>query len=89
MRFNYGERLRIVLVNDTIWHGQSDESCGIGSGLSTVEAGLRLRYEVTRRFAPYLGAVRERAFGRTADFRRDQGVSINDIRFVAGLRIWF
>lgn len=69
--------------------GQNDEGRGIGSGLSTVEAGLRLRYEFTRQFAPYIGVVRERAFGRTADFRREEGEDIDDTRIVAGLRIWF
>jgi copper resistance protein B len=70
-------------------YGQDDARRGLGSGLSTIEAGLRLRYEFTRRFAPYVGVVRERAFGRTADFRRDEGEDIDDTRFVAGLRIWF
>ena len=70
-------------------YGKDDARRGIGSGLSTVEAGLRLRYEFTRKFAPYLGVVRERAFGRTADFRRLNGEDIDDTRVVAGLRIWF
>lgn len=69
--------------------GQNDARRGIGSGLSTVEAGLRLRYEFTRRFAPYIGVVRERSFGRTADFRRSEGEDIDDTRLVAGVRIWF
>ena len=70
-------------------YGKNDPRRGIGSGLSTVEAGLRLRYEFTRRFAPYIGIVRERAFGGTADFRRAEGEDIDDTRLVAGLRIWF
>ncbi len=70
-------------------YGKNDERRGIGSGLSTVEAGLRLRYEFTRKFAPYIGVVRERAFGRTADFRRLDGEDIDDTRIVAGLRLWF
>jgi copper resistance protein B len=70
-------------------YGQNDPRRGIGSGLSTVEAGLRLRYEFTRKFAPYIGVVHERAFGRTADLRRDEGEDTSDTRFVAGLRIWF
>lgn len=69
--------------------GQDDERRGVGSGLGTVEAGLRLRYEFTRKFAPYIGVVHERAFGGTADFRRADGEDIDDTRFVAGLRIWF
>lgn len=70
-------------------YGKDDERRGIGSGLSTVEAGVRLRYEITRKFAPYIGVVWERAYGGTADFRRDHGEDIDDTRFVAGLRFWF
>jgi copper resistance protein B len=70
-------------------YGQNDDRRGIGSGLSTAEAGVRLRYEFTRQFAPYIGVVHERAFGRTADFRRDEGEDSSDTRIVAGLRIWF
>ncbi|MNW16059.1 Copper resistance protein B precursor [compost metagenome] len=57
--------------------------------MSTVEAGLRLRYEITRQFAPYIGLSHERAFGDTADYRRDEGEDAGDTRFVAGLRLWF
>ena len=70
-------------------YGKNDPRRGIGSGLSTAEAGLRLRYEFTRQFAPYVGIVHERAFGRTADFRRDEGEDADDTRLVAGVRIWF
>ncbi|MBN6109953.1 copper resistance protein B [Xanthomonas sp. CFBP 8700] len=66
-----------------------DRAHGIGSGLSTVEAGLRLRYEISRRFAPYLGVVHERAFGTTADYRRDAGEAARETRVVAGVRVWF
>lgn len=71
------------------FHGKDDPARGIGSGLATVEAGLRLRYHLRREFAPYIGIVRERAFGTTADYRRQDGEDIDDTRFVAGLRIWF
>lgn len=69
--------------------GKDDPARGIGSGLSTAEVGLRLRYEFTRQFAPYIGVVREQAFGRTADLRRAENEDINDTRIVAGFRIWF
>ena len=69
-------------------YGRDDPRRGIGSGLSTVEASLRLRYEFTRRFAPYIGIIRERAFGGTADLRRAHN-DVDDIRFVTGLRLWF
>ncbi len=62
---------------------------GEGTGLNKVEAGLRLRYEITRRFAPYVGVVHERLFGDTADYRRGEGGDVTDTRFVAGVRFWF
>lgn len=69
--------------------GQNDPRRGIGSGLSTLETGYRLRYEFTRRVAPYIGIVQERAFGKTAAMRRDDGKNTKDTRLVAGIRIWF
>ena len=82
-------RLILQPLVEVNFHGQSDERRGIGSGLSTAEAGLRLRYEITRQFAPYIGVIHERAFGRTADFRRNVGDGIDGTRIVAGIRIWF
>lgn len=70
-------------------YGKNDPRRGIGSGLSTVEAGLRLRYEFTRQFAPYVGVVRELAFGKTAELRQAEGESGGDTRFVIGVRMWF
>lgn len=70
-------------------YGKSDPLAGIGSGLSTVEAGVRLRYEITRQFAPYVGIEHERAVGKTADLRRAAGHGAGDTRLVAGLRLWF
>jgi copper resistance protein B len=68
---------------------KDDPDYGIASGITGVEAGLRLRYEVTRRFAPYVGVVHERAAGDTADLRRATGESTRDTRVVAGVRVWF
>lgn len=82
-------RLVLQPVVEVDVYGRNDERRGIGSGLSTAEAGLRLRYEITRQFAPYIGVVHERAFGSTADFRREEGEGIDDTRMVAGVRIWF
>lgn len=85
----FTNRLILQWVAEAELHGKDDERRGVGSGLSTVEAGLRLRYEFTRQFAPYIGIVHERAYGNTADFRRVAGEDIEDTRFVAGVRIWF
>lgn len=51
-------------------YGQNDRVRGQGSGLSTLEAGLRLRYEIQREYAPYVGMLWEKSFGNTADFVR-------------------
>ena len=68
---------------------KDDPEYGTARGFTGIETGLRLRYEVTRRFAPYLGVVHERALGDTADLRRAEGESTRDTRVVAGVRIWF
>ena len=70
-------------------HGGRDAARGVGSGLATAEAGLRLRYEFSRQFAPYVGVVHERSFGDTAGLRRGEGEAVRDSRFVVGLRAWF
>jgi copper resistance protein B len=62
---------------------------GVGAGLSDIEVGLRLRYEVRREFAPYVGVYYERKFGDTADFARAAGEDRDDLRVVLGLRAWF
>jgi copper resistance protein B len=61
----------------------------IGSGLTSAEAGIRLRYEIVPEFAPYVGVQYERAFGRTADFREARGEDAGALTLLAGLRIWF
>lgn len=62
---------------------------GIGSGLSSAEAGLRLRYEIKREFAPYIGVDYERRFGDTARFARAEGEDVGGWAFLVGLRSWF
>jgi copper resistance protein B len=68
---------------------KDDPAIGIGSGLSNAEIGLRLRYEFSREFAPYVGVLWERKFGDTADFARADGDDPEETRFVAGVRTWF
>lgn len=62
---------------------------GIGSGLSDVELGLRLRYEIKREFAPYVGAEWAKKVGDTARFARIAGEDADVVNFVAGIRFWF
>jgi copper resistance protein B len=68
---------------------QEVEDLGIGSGPSSAELGLRLRYEITREIAPYIGVHYESDLFDTADFTRDEGGDVDAISFVAGVRIFF
>jgi copper resistance protein B len=61
----------------------------IGSGLVDAELGLRLRYEITRQFAPYIGVSYEAKTGKTADYARADGEDPTTTSLVAGVRIWF
>jgi copper resistance protein B len=70
-------------------YGKNDSRRGIGSGFSSAEAGLRLRYEIRREIAPYIGLTWERKLGNTADLAELEGEDPGDTRFIAGLRIWF
>jgi copper resistance protein B len=68
---------------------QDSPDIGVGSGLSTGEAGLRLRYEIAPRFAPYVGVEYERAFGDTADLRRALDEDAGTLSLLAGIKLWF
>jgi copper resistance protein B len=61
----------------------------IGAGLSEAELGLRLRFEVAREFAPYVGVSYETKVGKSADFTRMDGESAHAISLVIGARTWF
>ncbi len=61
----------------------------IGAGIVNAEFGLRLRYELSREFAPYIGLSQERRMGRTADYARADGEDVSSTSFVIGLRTWF
>ncbi|MET0254542.1 MAG: copper resistance protein B [Luteibacter sp.] len=70
-------------------YGKDESSRGIRSGVSSVEGGLRLRYEIRRSIAPYVGIAWEHLAGGTADLAAPRGQRITDRRWVAGLRLWF
>lgn len=70
-------------------YSRSDADRGLGSGLSDLELGLRLRYEIRRQFAPYVGVTWNRNFGGTADYARARGKRNKTTQLVAGVRIWF
>lgn len=70
-------------------YSQNDPDLGTGSGLSDVQGGLRLRYEVRREFAPYIGVNWNRKYGRAADYARQDGEDVEDSQLVFGVRAWF
>ena len=70
-------------------YGRADRERLIGTGLSTGELGLRLRYEFRREFAPYVGIVWTRKFFGTADQARAAGKDVAGTRLAVGLRTWF
>lgn len=70
-------------------YGRNDDERGVGSGFSDLELGLRLRYEIRREFAPYIGVNWARSYGNTADLLREEDEDIEEARLVAGIRFWF
>ena len=68
---------------------QDVEEYNIGSGITGFETGLRLRYEVSRKFAPYVGVSWEQNVGETKNFLREDGEMTNNTAFVTGVRFWF
>jgi len=62
---------------------------GIGAGISSFELGLRLRYEIIREIAPYIGIEQNWLAGRSAEFARAAGKDASVTNFVVGVRLWF
>ena len=94
-RFELGYDLkltqRLILTPDfeINAYGKEDTGRRIGSGVSNVELGLRLRYELHRQLAPYIGIDWNRLTGETADLVRADGEATHDHAIVAGIRMWF
>ncbi|WP_394646913.1 copper resistance protein B [uncultured Sphingomonas sp.] len=68
---------------------QDIPSSRIGAGLSSAEIGVRLRYEIRREFAPYIGLSWERRYGATARYARDDGERTGGVALALGVRAWF
>lgn len=67
----------------------SDRARGNGAGFRDVELGLRLRYEIRREIAPYIGVSWARKLAGTAELARDAGESVSSRAIVVGLRLWY
>lgn len=70
-------------------YGHNDPDIGMGAGLADTQIGLRLRYEIRREFAPYVGVNWNKRYGNTADFAATEGGDIEDSQWVVGVRAWF
>ncbi len=68
---------------------QSAKKFGVGEGVNSLGLGLRLRYEIRREFAPYIGVHWLGRFGETADLARRGGGHADDLAVVFGVRLWF
>jgi len=68
---------------------QDVKEYGVGNGLNDVELGLRLRYEIRREFAPYVGVCWTKKVGEAAGFAREEHEQVESTSFVAGIRVWF
>lgn len=71
------------------FYSQDDESRGRGRGLTDTELGLRLRYEIRREFAPYIGVSWNQLYGKASDMAKREGEKDHQVVFLAGARIWF
>jgi len=87
--FLFSQRLILQPRAEITAYGKDDRENGLGSGLSDVSLGLRLRYEFTRQFAPYIGVEWTGKFGATADFAEAENNPARDTVYVLGVRVWF
>jgi copper resistance protein B len=71
------------------FYSKADPSRMVGAGLADIDTGLRLRYEISRKFAPYVGVAYAGKFGQTAQMARQAGESAGALQFVFGIRSWF
>ncbi|MEO8742098.1 MAG: copper resistance protein B [Lysobacteraceae bacterium] len=85
----FTQRLILQPKLELNFYGRDDLQRGIGSGLSDSELGLRLRYEICREIAPYVGVVYRQRYGNTADAARLLGESSSDLQWVVGMHFWF
>lgn len=73
----------------TLYSADEVEEFGVGKGFNFVQAGLRLRYEIAREFAPYIGVSWRKSLGDTADLMEEEGEDTETTSLLAGIRMWF
>lgn len=83
------QRLILEPIVELNAYTRPDWARDVGAGLSDVDAGIRLRYEISRKFAPYLGAVYERSSGPDFDSPETGLASGSGWRVTLGIRAWY
>lgn len=83
------QRLIVQPRVETALAARDDQEAGIGRGVNEVKLELRLRYEIRREIAPYLGVTWRRLLGETAGLARQAGAADDEAAVVAGLRLWY
>lgn len=83
------QRLALLPELEANLYSKADPARNIGAGLSSLDLGLRLRYEIAREFAPYVGVSWVNKFGGTAGYARQNGERAHDVLVAAGVRLWW
>jgi copper resistance protein B len=87
--FLFTQRLVLQPELELYAYGKDDAAKLIGAGLSELSFGLRLRYEIRREIAPYVGIGWSWRLGDTGDYAEAAGEEDSEFNFLAGLRAWF
>lgn len=83
------QRLVLMPELEAALYGKADEERGLGRGLAHLDLGLRLRYELRREFAPYVGVTWAGKYGDTADLARAHQLPVRDTQWLIGVRAWW
>ncbi|GBQ13755.1 copper resistance protein B [Swaminathania salitolerans] len=70
-------------------YSKADKPRGSGAGLSDIDTGLRLRYEIWRKFAPYIAVTYDGYLEQARHFARERGDTAGALRLTFGIRSWF
>jgi copper resistance protein B len=82
------QRLILQPEGEVNFYGKADPERHLGSGPADLDIGLRLRYEIRRQFAPYIGVAWTKLFGETATAAEAQGRRSSELQGLVGIRIW-
>lgn len=86
---NISQKLVLQPEVELLAYGKTDVQHGYGAGLAEIKTGLRLRYELTPQFAPYIGFERERLVGKTAKLYKDLEANSSSRKILLGIRFWY